>query len=181
MADVEEEPLNVRRESARPPMQLVYAIEDGRVAGRPGPAWAPWDLAAIRAAGFSVIVSFDCVETYFEEIRAAGFEHKAMCVEDFAAPAVDQLVEFNEFVDRKLAEGKRVLAHCLAGRGRTGTFLASRLIWRGATVKSAVRDIRQRILASQGTTEGGIVPVQVEALHRFARVVSEDAAASRRK
>jgi len=146
----------------------IYTIEGGRVAGRPGPAWAPWDLVAIRAAGFSVIVSFDCVETDFDEIQATGLEHKAICVEDFSAPAIDQLVEFNEFVDRKLAEGKRVLTHCLAGRGRTGTFLASRLIWRGATVEDAVKDIRRRILASQGTTEGGIVPVQVEALHRFA-------------
>ena len=78
---------------------LIYAIEEGRVVGRPGPSWAPWDLAAIRAAGFTVIVSFDCEHADFEEIRAAGFEHKAICVEDFAAPAVDQLVDFNEFVD----------------------------------------------------------------------------------
>ena len=150
-------------------MKLVYTIEDGRVAGRPGPAWAPWDLAAIRAAGFSVIVSFDCEQTDFEEIRAAGLEHKAICVEDFAAPAIDQLVEFNEFVDRTLAAGKKVLTHCLAGRGRTGTFLASRLVWRGASVEAAVKEIRSKILRSQGTTEGGIVPDQLEALHRFAR------------
>ncbi|MEK6852211.1 MAG: dual specificity protein phosphatase family protein [Candidatus Thermoplasmatota archaeon] len=152
-------------------MRHVYAIEDGRVAGRPGPAWAPWDLAAVRAAGFTVIVSFDCVHTDFDEIRAAGFEHKAICVEDFSAPAIDQLVEFNEFVDRKLAEGKKVLTHCLAGRGRTGTFLASRLVWHGASVEEAVKEVRGKVHATQGTVDGAIVPTQLEALHLFARVV----------
>jgi len=152
-------------------MDWIYTIEDGRVGGRPGPTRAPWDLAAIKAAGFTVIVSFECERVDPEEIRRAGIEHKMLCVEDFTAPSIDQLVELNEFVDRKLGEGKKVLTHCYAGRGRTGTFLASRLIWRGSSVEHAVKEIRAKIMDSQGTLAGAIEPAQAEALHHFAHML----------
>lgn len=149
----------------------AYTIEDGRLAGRPGPTRLPWDLEALKAEGFTVIVSFECDRLDPSEIRAAGIEHRMICVDDFTAPTLDQLFEFNEFVDRKFKEGKRVLTHCYAGRGRTGTFLASRLVWRGTSVEEAVKDIRAKILRAQGTLAGAIEPVQLEALHHFAAVV----------
>ena len=152
-------------------MDDIYTIEDGRIGGRPGPTRVPWDLAAIKEAGFAVIVSFECDRLDPAAIRAAGIEHKMICVDDFTAPMLDQLYEFNEFVDRKLKEGKKVLTHCYAGRGRTGTFLASRLIWRGGTVEASIGKVRKEILASQGTLAGAIDPVQAEALHHFERAI----------
>jgi len=152
-------------------MDAVYTIEEGNVGGRPGPTRVPWNPAALRRDGWTVIVSFECDRLDPAEIRGAGIEHKLICVDDFTAPTVDQLFEFNEFVDRKRAEGKKVLTHCYAGRGRTGTFLASRLIWRGTPVDEAVTQVRAKILASQGTLAGAIEPVQMEALHHFARVL----------
>ena len=86
-------------------MDLVYTIEDGRVGGRPGPMRAPWDLAALKRDGWTAIVSFECNHLDPAEIRAAGFEHKLLCVEDFTAPTIDQMVEFNEFVDRTVRDG----------------------------------------------------------------------------
>ncbi len=148
-------------------MDLVYTIEDGRIGGRPGPTRAPWDFAAMKRDGWGVIVSFECDRLDSMEIRAAGIEHKLICVEDFAAPTIDQMHEFNEFIDRKMRQGTKVLTHCFAGRGRTGTFLASRRIWQGATTEEAVREIRAKILAAQGTLAGAIEPVQMEALHHF--------------
>ena len=152
-------------------MDYVYTIEGGRVAGRPGPTRIPWDLAALKGAGFSIIVSFECDRLDPAEIRAAGFEHRMVCIDDFTAPTIDQMVEFNEYVDQKLGEGKKVLTHCYAGRGRTGTMLASRLIWRGASVQDAVAEVRHKIYETQGTLAGAIEPVQLEALHHFARFV----------
>jgi len=153
-------------------MDEIYTIEDGRVGGRPGPTRLPWDLAVLKAEGFSVIVSFECDRLDPGEIRAAGIEHKMICVDDFTAPTIDQLFEFNEFVDRKIKEGKNVLTHCYAGRGRTGTFLASRLIWRGKPVEDAMKEVRAKILATQGTLAGAIEPVQLAVLHHFARALT---------
>ncbi len=153
---------------------LVYAIEDGRVGGRPGPMKIPWNLAALKGEGWGVIVSFECELLQPEdvkEIRALGLEHHLMCVVDFGPPTMDQLFAFNELVDAKLKEGKKVLTHCYAGRGRTGTFLASRLVWRGESVEDAVKDVRAKILETQGTLAGAIEPVQIEALHHFATLI----------
>ena len=150
-------------------MDLVYTIEEGRVGGRPGPTRAPWNLAALKRDGWTVIVSFECDRLDPAEVRAAGIEHRLICVEDFTAPTIDQLYEFNAFVDRKLKEGAKVLTHCYAGRGRTGTFLASRLVWRGVSVEEAVRQVRSKIASTQGTLAGAIEPAQLEALHHFDR------------
>ena len=153
---------------------FVYTIEDGKVGGRPGPMKIPWNLKALAADGWTVIVSFECEllePEHVAEIRDAGIEHRAMCVTDFTAPTVDQLFEFNEFVDHRLKEGEKVLAHCYAGRGRTGTFLASRLIWRGKSVEEAVNEVRAKIHETQGTLAGAIEPTQMDALHRFREVL----------
>src|SRR2546427_7065447 len=135
-----------------------------RVGGRPAPGREPWDLKGIKKAGFAVIVPFRCDRTASEETRAAGIEHVRICVEDFQPPTLDQLREFNELCDRKIAEGKKVLTHCWAGRGRTGTFLASRLIWRGMKTADAIAEVRQKILKTQHTLAGAIEASQEAAL-----------------
>ena len=154
---------------------FVYTIEDGRVGGRPGPMKIPWNLKAMAEDGWTVIVSFECEllePEHVKEIRALGLEHRLMCVADFTAPAIEQLFEFNELVDREVRDGGRVLTHCYAGRGRTGTFLASRLVWRGARVEDAVDEVRDKIMKTQGTLVGAIEPGQMEALHHFARLLA---------
>ncbi len=149
--------------------RFLYTVDGGRVAGRPAPGFAPWNLSELRRQGFTVIVSFECERVDPAEIRAAGFEHIRICVEDFTPPSLDQLRRFNEIVDTKLAQGAKVLAHCWAGRGRTGTFLASRLIWQGRPAADAVADVRSKIAQTQGTLAGAIEESQEAALFAFER------------
>lgn len=148
---------------------FLYTVDMGRVGGRPAPGREPWDLHAIKRAGFTVIVSFECERIDDAEIRAAGLEQVRICVEDFTPPTQEQLREFNELCDRKIAEGKKVLAHCWAGRGRTGTFLASRLIWKGMSAADAIAEVRAKILKTQRTLAGAIEPSQEQALYEFER------------
>ena len=151
-------------------MEMFYfTIEGGRLAGLPGPEFMQWDFARLRRMGYSVVVSLECERVNTFEIDDAGFERKEICIDDFSAPTFDQIDEFITFVETKLKEGKKVLVHCHAGRGRTGTMLAAYLIHQGMSPESAIREIRDRAFVAYGTRKSVIEPVQEEALYAYSR------------
>ena len=146
---------------------LYYTIEGGRLAGLPGPAFMEWDFGRLKRMGYSVVVSLECSRLNTVEIEEAGFEHRKICVEDFASPTFDQMDEFMDYVGRKLGEGKKVLVHCYAGRGRTGTMLAAYLIHEGMAADAAIREIREKAHRAYGTVVGVIEPEQEETLRHY--------------
>jgi len=151
-----------------PSMQMLYyTVDGGRLAGLPGPAYMEWDFARLRKMGYSVVVSLECDRLNTFEIEDAGFEHKKICVEDFSSPTFDQIDEFISFVNAKLVEDKKVLVHCYAGRGRTGTMLAAYLIQSGMSSDAAIREIRARAAEAYGSVRGVIEPEQEETLRQY--------------
>ncbi len=76
------------------------------------------------------------------EVGALGFKRYSIPLEDFSVPMLDDFKTFLEAVHRALEEGK-VLVHCQAGLGRTGTMAAAYWIGKGLSVNEAIKKIRR--------------------------------------
>jgi atypical dual specificity phosphatase len=99
------------------------------------------DLDYLAMEGIQHIVTL--TEFALELPPDGVFTAHHMPVIDFAAPEHTQVLRFCELVDRAEQNGERVVVHCLAGIGRTGTFLAAYLMWReGLTARQALSRVR---------------------------------------
>jgi len=122
--------------------------------GRPG-RQAPLaeDLAFLKAEGVTVIISLLETPLNLPEYRAAGFEAHHVPVEDFQAPSLEQIAEACTLIEQALARNQKVLVHCNAGIGRTGTLLACFLVHAGASVEPAIERVRTERPLSLETRE----------------------------
>lgn len=112
------------------------------------------DLSAIRDWGAGILVTL--VEE--RELRWLGLQHLGetaegvgllwfhMPIADFHAPdaAFEQAWgQHGAFIRRHLIEGGRLVLHCLAGLGRTGTVAARILVELGYVPEEAVSEVRR--------------------------------------
>ena len=93
--------------------------------------------------GIGVVISLvplgDDVRRRMEDL---GLVNYVFPVDDFSAPPVELLASVVDLINDEVKKGERVLVHCLAGCGRTGTVLAAYLVSKGMGPDEAVRHLR---------------------------------------
>jgi len=116
------------------------------------------DLAALRDEyGTDILVSLmedfeynvyhmNGERSFFESATAAGMEVVRFPIVDVDVPREEQAEEFADLVGGiigSLRDGKKVVAHCRGGIGRTGTVAASVLVGLGHDADNAIEIVRR--------------------------------------
>ncbi|MFN3467322.1 MAG: dual specificity protein phosphatase 23 [Candidatus Brocadiales bacterium] len=123
------------------------------IAGMARPASAVTDFEFLKELGIDAIVSLTehpLQKAFLEEF---GFEYKHVPVEDLTAPSLEQIDEFVRFATKICGEGKKLVVHCGAGIGRTGTMLACYLVHKGYSAQHAIQEVRRKRPGSIETPE----------------------------
>ena len=130
-------------------MDHVFWLFDGLLAGRPGPAQAPWNPEELRAGGLQVVVSLN-TEPDPLEIEAAGLRHHSLPMPPIlplSAPLQDMMLRGMEpglvAVHAEVSAGRSTLVHCHGGRDRTGLLLTAYLVrHQGLGIEHALERVR---------------------------------------
>jgi hypothetical protein len=132
-------------------------------------------LTCLANYGLDVIIDqrtpSEAGSAYDDEVRAAGIEYLNLGIPDDTAPSPSLLQQWMDTVEDRLAQGKLVLVHDRAGRGRMGFWDAVYWMQHGLSAQRAIED---RYLAKTlafsgakiGCSNGG--NGQVQALYEVA-------------
>jgi protein-tyrosine phosphatase len=113
-------------------MKSVFWLVQDAIGGRCGPQMEPWSLPDLRAAGFDAIINLSEHPTDFTACHAAGLEASWVPLPADIPPTkaseekcLEALPRALAFVSAQLAQRRRVLVHCYAGKDRTGMLMAA--------------------------------------------------------
>ncbi len=135
---------------------------EGEIAGMAKPASSVNDFEFLRENGFEAVVSLSEIPLSGMLIEEFGFTVKHIPIRDFEAPTLEQIEDFVIFAEKAREEEKKLVVHCDAGIGRTGTVLACYLVSKGYNAAKAIEEVRTKRPGSIETTN------QEEVIKKFA-------------
>lgn len=150
-------------------------VKRGRLAGTPLPGVVQpveYDMTALKRMGVTVLVTLTEDPMDQGVLGRHGMRGIWCPIPDMHPPTVTEAWTLCTDIEAALVEGDVVAVHCYAGLGRTGTMLASYLIWEGQSAVSALEFVRRldpRWVQSDA---------QVQFLDRFAACVAKSSASS---
>lgn len=121
------------------------------------------DLKWLRQNNIDLLISLTEEPPHRRHVNQAGLMLVHIPVVDFSAPSQSDLTMACEAIKKANDAGLGAAVHCMAGRGRTGTVLASWLVYQGMNSSDAIKKIRQLRPGSIETLD------QEEAIHMFGR------------
>ncbi len=134
------------------PRNFSWVIQD-EIAGMARPVSVVPDLEFLKDNGIEAIVSLTELPLHKTLIEEFGFEYKHIPVADLTSPTQKQIEEFVTFVNNLISSKKKIVVHCDAGIGRTGTMLACYLVNKGRSAKNAITEVRKKRPGSIETME----------------------------
>jgi atypical dual specificity phosphatase len=107
-------------------------------------AWpdAAENLAWLRKAKIDIIITLTEEPLPRNWIDSAGLMSVHVPVPDMDAPTPEQIDKCMSIIDKARTSNMGVVVHCLAGRGRTGTILATYFVNQGMSATEAITKVR---------------------------------------
>lgn len=140
----------------------------GEIAGMANPASTINDFESLRDDGIDAIVSLTENPLNQPLVEEFGFDYIHIPIEDLSVPTMDQIENFVEFASSMRNEGKRIVVHCGAGIGRTGTMLACYLVSKGYSAEESIAEVRWKRPGSIETDE------QIEVVYMYERKLADE-------
>lgn len=138
-------------------------VKDGKIAasGRP---YSKRQVDWLRKNGITAILSL--TEEPLPADWTVGVENRHISLMDHAPIDVSKMHEGADYIAAATSNGKVVLVHCLAGKGRTGTVLAAYMIsHEGRTARQALEELRSKRPGSvEHPQEPKVIEFESEAL-----------------
>lgn len=140
-------------------------VRESKIAasGRP---FSKAQIEWLKENGVTAILSL--TEDPLPEEWLSGIEAFHVSMMDHAPPSHDHMKRAADYLYSATADGKVVLVHCLAGKGRTGSVLAAYLMtYEGKTARQAIDELRSMRPGSvEMAQEKNVLDFEIEALKR---------------